>query len=222
LVTVIVQLALASATPGDSFDQHGLINLSIRAAPSYLDDHARPFHSAIRYTPSDDGRSRKLLLLSPAFGVDEIVFQYQRDDASANESWTRDTHGLVPPYVAIMRRRFGWPFHSTYFDMIATSSSSDRVLLQEYWTVTNKIAGLRRGIKTPPWWPRAQGVYDIPIVLRVSGFTANSMFYACLYLAPGVLARAVRTRHRRRRGKCLTCGYEMRDLHLCPECGIET
>ncbi len=58
------------------------------------------------------------------------------------------------------------------------------------------------------------------------GFAFNTVFYAVLlwilWLSPFVVRRAIR----RKRGRCVNCGYDLRGTsggggEVCPECGAE-
>ncbi len=66
--------------------------------------------------------------------------------------------------------------------------------------------------------------FALPLLPLWPGFLINTLFYALLLLIawrlPGVLRRAVR----RRRGRCVRCGYSRDGLDAgvaCPECGAE-
>ena len=70
---------------------------------------------------------------------------------------------------------------------------------------------------TGPVWVRT-----LPLSPIWPGFAVNTAFYAApLWLLFAVMPRAVRRHLRRRRGRCLKCGYDLRgDLAGgCPECG---
>lgn len=51
------------------------------------------------------------------------------------------------------------------------------------------------------------------------GFAVNTAVYASLAWAPLGAWRLGRARLRRRRGACVACGYDVRGLQACPECG---
>jgi hypothetical protein len=58
-----------------------------------------------------------------------------------------------------------------------------------------------------------------PLIPVWSGFALNTAFYAALafllWCTPGFIKRT----RRRRRGQCLTCGYDLNGMTTCPECG---
>ncbi|MFI4882112.1 MAG: hypothetical protein ACIAQU_05960 [Phycisphaerales bacterium JB064] len=54
-----------------------------------------------------------------------------------------------------------------------------------------------------------------------SGLLANTLFYTAITLGLLVGVRAPRIWHRRARGRCVACGYELGDgVGVCPECGL--
>ena len=67
--------------------------------------------------------------------------------------------------------------------------------------------------------------FALPLLPIWPGFAINTAVYALLlfigWRAPGVIRRAVR----RRRGRCVACGYDRGGLDAgaaCPECGVAT
>lgn len=59
----------------------------------------------------------------------------------------------------------------------------------------------------------------VPIRPLALGMTVNTLLFAAAAAAISMGPGAVRTIVRRRRGACLACGYDLRDLAICPECG---
>jgi hypothetical protein len=59
----------------------------------------------------------------------------------------------------------------------------------------------------------------LPTTVLWPGFALNTAFYGTLafllWSAPGF----VRKKRRRRRGLCAACGYELKGMQKCPECG---
>ncbi|RMH28201.1 MAG: hypothetical protein D6692_06585 [Planctomycetota bacterium] len=161
----------------------------------------------------------KLFFLKPAFGVKNVEFVYFDDSYTGAEIWNNDTGGLRPPYLQITRIYIGWPFCSTFVDRPAVSHTPDEQLLEEFWPIYSAAAGLRQGVKAPDWWPKAEGVYRLPVTPLWGGLVTNSMIFAAFYFLPGTLFRIARQRHRRKRNACLNCGYDFGTLSPCPECG---
>lgn len=61
----------------------------------------------------------------------------------------------------------------------------------------------------------------IPSQILVGGFAANTAVYSVTMWLFHALQRAIMNAHRRRRGVCVHCRYDVshRDTVLCPECG---
>lgn len=103
----------------------------------------------------------------------------------------------------------GWPFRF----LRAQSHFRNGQWISDRWLFPlvprTDVLGYEWGPELPlrPLWP---------------GFLANTTFYAAtwfvLLTGPGILRRYVR----RRRGRCLTCGYDLShaDHEACPECGV--
>lgn len=72
-------------------------------------------------------------------------------------------------------------------------------------------------------WPKLGGVtpkrHALPLRPVWPGFLNNTLVYAgacwILLAAPG----GVRRWRRKRNGQCAACGYDLKDLDTCPECG---
>jgi len=73
------------------------------------------------------------------------------------------------------------------------------------------------------WYDNAAGNFPRFIAFRPVwfGMIANTLFYALLTLMLIFTISALRARHRRTRGLCLACGYDLRGTPgpVCPECG---
>jgi hypothetical protein len=83
-----------------------------------------------------------------------------------------------------------------------------------------------RGALTPPHRliPKDGLVRDshlLPLVPLWPGFVIDTLVYTALcwllFFSPFTLRRIIRIR----RGRCPACGYDMRGLDACPECGDE-
>ncbi len=130
-------------------------------------------------------------------------------------SWT----GLHQPTARVQRREGvevrevdarGWPIltlsseieHRAYLDSLVTD-----------------------GIKTTLLpWPR--GGARLPKVLPLRpiwrGFAINTFFYAAIVWVLWSSPLAARRVSRRKRGRCIQCGYDLRgaEHEVCPECGV--
>ncbi|MCH8316684.1 MAG: hypothetical protein IIA64_11990 [Planctomycetes bacterium] len=122
-----------------------------------------------------------------------------------------------PPHSgALVEHATGWPLlalHSRYRWTIGTNPRwMDRVDLIGPGIVVStsrqyRVAGLPFVLPLRPIW---------------LGFAINTIFYAALLwlltLGPFTARRMIR----RKRGRCLKCGYDLRgaDHEACPECGV--
>ncbi len=70
--------------------------------------------------------------------------------------------------------------------------------------------------------PSTTGIQQLPLRPIWPGFIINTAFYAAILwlVIPGPFA--LRRHIRRKRGLCVTCGYDLRhaDHDACPECGV--
>lgn len=115
--------------------------------------------------------------------------------------WAAGFGSREEPQVQTMAA--GWPLlaarHVTAYDDASTGPGQTR---GEYNT---RILGQSRLIPTEPVW---------------LGLLGNTILYACATIALVVLVRVLRRAHRRRRTRCIACGYDMSGgTTVCPECG---
>lgn len=59
----------------------------------------------------------------------------------------------------------------------------------------------------------------IPLIPDVRGTAINTLCYAAVFAIGFVLWRSIRHACRRKRGKCIKCGYVVRNSAICSECG---
>lgn len=91
------------------------------------------------------------------------------------------------------------------------------------WTSSDAFAD---GANSPAVFPRWRGAVLVgssvlPLRPIWLGLLVNTLFYTSLVLTPWAVARLWRTRRRRARGRCVTCGHELGDgVGVCPECGL--
>jgi hypothetical protein len=113
-----------------------------------------------------------------------------RKPASAVKTW----HAVVPDFETVVVHLFAVRLYSSGWPL--RSMRSERTL------------HLDRDAKTPiPWLPLWPGF------LVDTAFWGGAAFIVCS--VPGFVRRGVR----RRRGRCVRCGYELKGLAVCPECG---
>ena len=81
--------------------------------------------------------------------------------------------------------------------------------------------GAWHGVPIPAVIPR-RDFNTFPIRPRPLGFALDTAVYGGLAFAVSTVPGFVRRRVRRRRGRCVACGYELQGLVPCPECGARS
>ena len=110
----------------------------------------------------------------------------------------------------ITTQRYGWPWSATQL----ISAYEHRVSNGAYVLDAPGPEGLRGGLHIPGLgWLAAYPVWP--------GLLADTLFYILLFSTLHQLAAWGRRTHRRRRGRCAVCGYDLSGIHslTCPECG---
>lgn len=125
---------------------------------------------------------------------------------------SRATHESA---YTLMLRQWGWPMRSLEYQWTHTQP-----MLVNVWLFKPPAeASLRTGLPVSTSITRSPERTHLPLMPVWPGFVVNSLFYAAvagaILFAPGAVRRA----RRRRRGRCLACGYDVRGLDTCPECG---
>lgn len=109
----------------------------------------------------------------------------------------------------------GWPALSLWYEVRRQSYMTEGGWLEQ---------GVRGGIETPlaPW---TLGNRSFPRVMPLrpiwTGCAANTALYGVVLWLVVRGPRTVRRYDRRRRGRCLSCGYDLGHVKhdVCPECG---
>ncbi|MEQ9097115.1 MAG: hypothetical protein RIE32_12725 [Phycisphaerales bacterium] len=169
-------------------------------------------------------------------------FQY-RSDWSA-PGWRAHVEGITVPgpgngATGRSQERMAW-FESGWPRLAMAHGSYTGYF---YDGPTNRVetrtgpVSLRGGLLVMPWragpinrplqlYPR----YDcferttLAVLPIWPGFLLNTLLYALLLFVPARIPRAVRRALRRRRGRCIRCGYDRSGLDpdaACPECGTQ-
>lgn len=149
------------------------------------------------------------------------------EDASFIPRWSRlrrDWPAGLPPIAELFEERgmwyelrMGWPLHC----------------LRGGWTTPNsqgtgEIESLRGVIPfrrlvvyiNPGNWAGFKSTVGLPLIPDWPAFLASVLLYGTLTFATVTTWRSVRGRRRRRRGRCVACGYDLRgSADRCPECG---
>ncbi len=114
----------------------------------------------------------------------------------------------------------GWPFYCLEYrfddesddqvwatrlkGLLTLSDHRDAFLLNPSWLVQGGTSRAAALIPLTPRWPA--------LLLDLAIFTT-------LWLSLLVIPQELRRAHRRARGRCLRCGYQLNQLPTCPECG---
>lgn len=131
--------------------------------------------------------------------------------------WDRAVHGDIPPAAYITRCFVGLPFRCMYYDNFSVANGGKGYTLT-YFGLMKERAGFRAGLRSPgptSFWNERR----IPLAPMWSGLIANSVFFGLCWYLPGTIHRQIRHRRLMRQDLCLTCGYAVEDLEVCPECG---
>ena len=98
------------------------------------------------------------------------------------------------------REDSGWPLLAAYTEHYHRNLNGDRSDEHRALTFANAMAPL-------------------PVVVLWPGFALDTAFYGTLAFALWSAPGFVRRQRRRRGGRCLACGYELKGIAKCPECG---
>jgi hypothetical protein len=109
----------------------------------------------------------------------------------------------------IERVEVGWPWGT--MEWIGTMDLRHR---KDGWT-------WRDGLEPPRWGGAiTQGASRrLPLVALWPGFAYSALTIGAVLFVVQLVPRGVRRGLRRRRGRCVACGYELQGLVKCPECG---
>lgn len=111
--------------------------------------------------------------------------------------------------------RWGWPMRSLEIQW----PHSQNMLVSIWLFKKPTEAALRTGLPVSTSITRSPERTHLPLMPVWPGFFVNSLLYsaiACALLCGPGMARRLR---RRRRGWCISCGYDLAGLPKCPECG---
>ena len=116
-------------------------------------------------------------------------------------------------YLMICIYRSGWPLEALRCHGSVANDRPFSMRWQHGINVSNAIGG--------PWAHLPPYTRPIPLSPLFPGFALNSLFYAALLWIGFMGLSKTRSLHRRRRGRCAQCGYDLRggEHERCPECG---
>jgi len=128
-----------------------------------------------------------------------------------------------PTLFRLVQIRVGWPLGCLAYERTLILQDARGTI---EWVMDEPESPWRGGLAVPDWTPElsapvneAAFIRRIPIRPIWSGLLVNSALHAGL-LGAGVWGAGRLARWRRRaRGLCLRCGYDVRGLGRCPECG---
>lgn len=172
-------------------------------------------------TVSENGgfKFRSGLRFEPGFGMDSLEFVF----GDPTTTWDA-TSGSIPPYVGIIRQRFGWPWRAAYWDTFACTPGprSNPGLVNAFFSKAIDRAGPRYGLAYPRWLPAGDrpAWRRLPVLPLWAGLLGDVALYTLVWAMGGFALRSARRWRRRTRGRCEWCGYTIGDAaNVCPECG---
>jgi hypothetical protein len=108
-------------------------------------------------------------------------------------------------------RATGWPLKS-----MRSLSHLDSISGELVWSGSLRVRP-RSAYKVQA--ARGPQLGCIPLFPVPVAFAADSLLFGALWSVPLFLPRLIRSRSRRRRGRCPACGYDLSGRAQCPECG---
>ena len=122
--------------------------------------------------------------------------------------------------------RIGWPFRCIQMSEVWHEETVFGPAIEnERRSITNQKTDQT---PTPYWYYKGietklnnSVLYRVPVQIRPIQFLINTLFYSIVMF--GVLHLVVRYKRNRRnrRELCISCGYAVEDLEVCPECGSD-
>ncbi len=130
-------------------------------------------------------------------------------------TWVRAKQ-LMFPTVAVVYEAHGWPCVALWSAIFRDEETFELTVLDR----AISLGGPPRGEESFEPLPQL-----LPYGVIWHGFAINTIFYAAilwlLTLGPFTARRIIR----RKRGRCIKCGYDLRGTsggEVCPECGLPT
>jgi hypothetical protein len=156
---------------------------------------------------------RPVFAILPTDAPDDIFVDWLDAPASSSAIWVDRNgfhqvwiHGFPSPSLGT---RYRWNTRSGFFEAPLVERSGS-----VWWR------GLAIREHSGSGWVRMRPT-SLPLMPLWPGFAIDVALHAVLSwllcFAPFTLRRVLRAR----RGRCLGCGYDMRGLDACPECGAE-
>ncbi len=136
----------------------------------------------------------------------------------AGFGYPTETYPPATPFIVRIVEARGWPSLALWSGHDVVGFPPAGASVENSVSITNGY--LLHGERTRPF-PEWAEIHVLPLAPIWPGFAVNMIFYAVLlwmlWLSPFVVRRMIR----RKRGRCIKCGYDLRgDLSAgCPECG---
>jgi len=132
--------------------------------------------------------------------------------------WTESTAPALPMSAARGLIATGWPAPAMWM-------SFDQQPGAGYWwfKARNGIV-LAAAPATSDFSALSPRERTVPTRIVLWGFLICVAFWSAVWIIPLRLLRATRTHFRKRAGRCIRCGYDLKGLALgstCPECGTD-
>lgn len=161
------------------------------------------------------------------FEPDEVEYAHRADSLGVTYllgGWLRDDEypplGLLAEGASRRVVAAGFPMRSLYYERTGFARYFDG----DDEGSLNMITGWTDGIWIP--WRKPSYFYYgfqpgcvLPTLPVWPGFAVNTAIYGVLIWLVGFGPFALRRTLRRRRGRCVRCGYDVAGLTKCPECG---
>ena len=171
----------------------------------------------------DDWRREVRLTGESGIGVWIVSLELEKQ-------WPMRRGSGITKVARVMVVESGWPWAGLWAVHVFMNPDPRQVYPEENarWpgTATDSEANWRGALQAPEFlngrpveW-RGGGLWSpLPYRVRWVAFGGSTLFWLGVLAGPGILWRAGRRVVRRRRGRCGWCGYDIRGLTRCPECG---
>jgi hypothetical protein len=171
-------------------------------------EEERAIVSAHGWNPHEPSEGFGYRLYATTFRLRTEITVFHEEWESPEAHW--------PHTAEAIRMRSGWPLRSTEHWRWRSAGRRDG----EVW---GSDEGIEVAVVGRYIFPGLQSVTWLPLRPLWISLTINSAFYGALlwviWFTPGAMKRS----RRRRRGRCVKCGYDLRgrsdDRSACPECG---
>ncbi|MEO1008651.1 MAG: hypothetical protein AAFX79_08795 [Planctomycetota bacterium] len=177
-------------------------------------------------TPAPDPDSGDLV---PAGLLDWLTLErYPGWQESFLESYLIEPHARYVVKESLLIHESGWPTH-------AMAVAQQRTAFHEN-LIRRRLPVPLGGVRTSPRHSISTGIeihagssraldlvafdrFALPLMPIWPGFAINTAFYAAVLATMWYGQRPIRILRWNLRGRCLGCGYDVRNLATCPECG---